>query len=109
MIRIIMSIRPSELIIALLVAVGVVVFGVAKEAEATHPAITKACDKLDWYEESGWIRLKRTNCHVDCVWFGQIWTNIYVKIYKSPAIGGCGISSRKCGPGKETLWFEYCP
>jgi hypothetical protein len=61
MIRIIMSIRPSELIVALLVASGVVVFGSVEDARADY-SISEVCASLELYEQSGWFCEENAEC-----------------------------------------------
>ena len=55
MIRNLINIRPSELIAALLVASGVVVFGSVEEARADS-SISEVCASLDFYENI-WVVL----------------------------------------------------
>ncbi len=93
MIRILMSIRPSELVVALLVAVGVVVFGSVEEARADF---SSTCAELDYYE-SKWIcdweyprHCKKKSIGI-CTY--KVWRQI--KVEKHP-IGGCYVADTRC-------------
>ena len=110
MIRIVMSIRPAELIVALLVACGVVVFGSVKQSEASFSSV---CASLDWWETSDWFcddQECRSKTECVGVWDGneliarvkyKFWKNRQIRIHKNPAIGGCAIADSRC-PGWRT-------
>ena len=106
MIRIAMSIRPAEFVVALLVAVGVVVFGSAEEARADS-SISEVCAGLDFYETSGWFCERDEICRDDfvCVSFilFYISKDRQIKIRKLPYQGGiCEVTSSRC-PGWDDL------
>ena len=107
MIRIMMSIRPSELLVALVCAVSLVVFGTVKQSEASFSSV---CASLDWWETSDWF-CDDTECRSNtvCLEFwdeGELvdtqlvkfWKNRQIRIHKNPAIGGCQIQDSRC-PG----------
>ena len=109
MIRRLMNIRPSELIAALLVASGVVVFGSVEEARAG--SISSVCASLDWWETSDWFCEDGAECRSEkqCVRIYtsqneyyelemKFWKDRQIRIHKYPPIGGCAIVDSRC-PG----------
>ena len=97
MIRIVMSIRPAEFVVALLVAVGVVVFGSVEEARAD--SMSSVCASLDNGETSGWF-CTEWECREDVSCIGVLlvysWVDQQIKIHKSPIYDVCGVVASRC-------------
>ena len=105
--NLIKHIRVSEVILATLVAVGVVVFGFVQEAKADS-TVESMCNSIGHGETSSWFCIKNTECARDCGGFflGHYKWQEQGKVHKSPIYNFCQLVNWRCGKdvGKCRKW-----